>query len=167
VAVRPLRVEELAEVLAIRFEARKPPEFHSGWCLEDAQDAVLSACSSLISIVNVDGSPVVQFSHFSVKEFLTSDRLANAGEHLSHYHILLQPAHTILAQACLSALLRLDDHIDENGIKRFPLSIYTAQHWVEHGRFENVSSSIQELMERLFDPDKPHLATWVWIYNID
>ena len=159
VAVRPLHVEELAEVLAIRFETRKPPEYHSGWRLEDAQDAVLSACSGLISIVNVNGLRVVQFSHFSVKEFLTSDRLANAGEHLSRYHILLQPGHTILAQACLSALLRLDDHIDKNGMKKFPLSIYAVQHWVEHGRFENVSSSIQELMKLLFDPNKPHFAT--------
>ena len=113
VVVRPLHVEELAEVLAMRFEAGKPPEYHSGWRLEDAQDAVLSACSSLISIVNVDGSPVVHFSHFSVKEFLTSNRLASAGEHSSRYHILLQLAHTILAQACLSALLGLDDHIDK------------------------------------------------------
>ncbi|KAH9975095.1 hypothetical protein BGW80DRAFT_1251273 [Lactifluus volemus] len=32
VAVRPLRVEELAEVLAIQFEAGKPPEYHPG-CL--------------------------------------------------------------------------------------------------------------------------------------
>jgi hypothetical protein len=36
VAVRPLRVEELAEVLAICFEAAKPLEYHSGWRLEDA-----------------------------------------------------------------------------------------------------------------------------------
>jgi hypothetical protein len=56
VAVRPLWVEELAEVLAIRFEVRKRPEYHPGWHLEDARDAVLSACSSLICIVNVDGS---------------------------------------------------------------------------------------------------------------
>jgi hypothetical protein len=109
--VRPLRVEELAEVLAMRFEAGKPPEYHSGWRLEDAQDAVLSACSSLISIVHVDGSPVIHFSHFSVKEFLASNRLASAGEHLSRYHILLQLAHTILVQACLSVLLGLLEHL--------------------------------------------------------
>jgi len=32
---------------------------------------VLSACSSLIAVVEVDGSPVVQFSHFSVEAVLT------------------------------------------------------------------------------------------------
>jgi hypothetical protein len=71
----------------------------------DAEEAVLSACSSLISIVNVDGSQVVQFSHFSVKEFLISDRLATADEYLSYYHILPEPAHITLARSSLTVLL--------------------------------------------------------------
>ncbi|KAH9975115.1 hypothetical protein BGW80DRAFT_1444668 [Lactifluus volemus] len=164
VSIRPLHVEELAEVLAIRFDAGKPPEYHSDWRLEDAQKAVILACSSLISVVSVDGSRIVEFSHFSVKEFLTSNRLS---QDLSPYRILPQPAHTILAQACLCALLRLDDKVDKSSMTNFPLSIYAAQHWVEHARFENVSSSIQELMEHLFDPEMPHFARWVWIYDID
>ncbi|KAH9975096.1 hypothetical protein BGW80DRAFT_1444660 [Lactifluus volemus] len=163
-AIRPLLVEELAEVLAIRFEDGKPPEYHSDWCMEDAQEAVILACSSLISVISVDGSRIVQFSHFSVKEFLTSDRLSRD---LSRYRIFLQPAHTTLAQACLCALLRLNVKVDKTSMKECPLSIYAAQHWVEHARFENVSSSIQELMVHLFEPDRPHFATWVWIYDID
>ena len=83
VSIRPLRVEELAEVLAIRPDDEEESEYQSDWRPEDARHAVFSACSSLIMIVNVDGLPVVQFSHFSVKEFLISSRLANAGEHLS------------------------------------------------------------------------------------
>ncbi|KAH9975110.1 hypothetical protein BGW80DRAFT_1458045 [Lactifluus volemus] len=125
-------------------DAGKPPEYHSDWRLEDAQEAVILACSSLISVVSVDGSRIVEFSHFSVKEFLTSNRLS---QDLSLYRILPQPAHTILAQACLCALLRLDDKVDKSSMTNFPLSIYAAQHWVEHAQFENVSSSIQELME--------------------
>jgi hypothetical protein len=111
VVVRPLQVEELAEVLAIRFEVGKRPEYHSRWRLEDARKAVLRACSSLICIVNVDGSPIVQFLHYSVQEFLTLDRLAQGD--LSRYHILPLPAHTILAKACLCALLRLDGDVDK------------------------------------------------------
>ena len=166
-AVRPLHVDELAEVLAFRFESGKTPEYHADWRLENAQEAVLSACSSLITIVSLDGYQVVQFSHFSVKEFLISDRLAKAEDGLSLYHTSLYSAHSILAQACLSALLRLDDQVDKVRMKDFPLSIYAAQHWVDHGQFENVSCSIQELMERLFHTDKTHFATWVWIYNVD
>jgi len=57
---------------------------------------------------DVYGSRVVQFSHFSVKEFLTSKRIAAADGDVSQYHILPGPAHTILTQACLGVLLRLD-----------------------------------------------------------
>jgi hypothetical protein len=73
VAIRPLRVDELAEILAIRFHPGQLPQYQPDWKLDDAQEAVLSTCSSLISVVNMDGSPVVQFAHFSVKEFLTSE----------------------------------------------------------------------------------------------
>ena len=167
VSIRPLRVEELAEILAVQFEAGALPKFNPDWRFGDADEAVLSVCSNLISVVDVDGSRVVQFSHFSVKEFLTSDRLAAAREDLSCYYIVPHSAHTILAQASLSVLLQLDEQIDKDSIKKFPLSSYAAQHWVSHGQFENVSPTIQVAMERLFNPDQPHFSAWVWIYDID
>ena len=94
VAVRPLRVAELAEVLAVDFDdtegiARSKPD----WRCDDEEQALVSACSSLIAIIGAGDvvasggnsgarasnsntkagdSRVVQFSHFSVKEFLTS-----------------------------------------------------------------------------------------------
>ena len=166
VSVRSLRVEELAEVLAIQLDAEEIPEFSADWRPEDVEDAVLSACSSLISVVTVDDVRAVQFSHFTVKEFLTSKRLANS-KHVSRYHILLQPAHTFLARACLSVLLNLDDDIDKTRIEEFPLARYAAEHWVDHAQFEDVSQHIQDGIGRLFDRDKPHFAAWVWVYDID
>src|SRR5450755_1160246 len=115
VTIRPLRVEELAEVLTIDFDAARRegiPKLNPNWRWADQHQAVLSTCSSLIAIVNDGDSQVVQFSHFSVKEYLTSDRLACSGGEVSHYHILLGPAHTILAQACLGILLSLDDRVN-------------------------------------------------------
>ena len=103
-SIRPLRVE-LGEILAVQFDEAGPPTYNAAWRPENAQEAVMSVCSSLITIVDREGSQVVQFSHFSVKEYLTSDRLAKAEECLSYYHILLEPAHTILAHAILSVLL--------------------------------------------------------------
>ena len=167
VTIRPLRIEELAEILAIQFDTTAAPSFNEDLRPLDAEEAVLSACSSLITIVNRKGCQVVQFSHFSVKEFLTSDRLATADKRLSFYHILPEPAHTLLAHAGLSVLLRLDDNVDKNSIGHFPLAPYAARHWVDHARFRNVSSHIEGVMERLFDPTKPHFATWVWLYDID
>jgi hypothetical protein len=68
VAVRPLRVKELAEVLAFDFNTGGMPKLNPGWRWEDQEEAVMSACSSLVTIVKKGDSQVVQFSHFSVKE---------------------------------------------------------------------------------------------------
>ena len=170
VAVRPLRVEELAEVLAVDFDVARNggiPNVKPDWRWPDQHQAVLSTCSSLIAIVDDGHYQVVQFSHFSVKEFLTSDRLACSNEDVSRYHILLSPAHLILAQACLGVLVHLDDHVTEDNASGIPLARYAAQHWVDHAQFEDVSSHIQDVMVYFFDADRPHWAAWHRVYDID
>jgi ankyrin repeat protein len=168
---QPLGLEEVAEVFAINFDEENCgiPKFEPSWRDANAETAVLSACSTLVTIVVEHGWPhrkIVQFSHFSVKEYLTSDRIANAG-HISRFYIHSKPAHTILAKACLSVLLHLDYSIDEAKIKNFPLAEYAAKHWVGHAEFEDVSWCIRDGMDLLFDKDQPHFATWVWIYDIN
>jgi ankyrin repeat protein len=170
VAVRPLYVEELAEVLAVDFdEARRGgiPKSKPDWRWADEHEAVLSTCSSLIAIVDDGYSQVVQFSHFSVKEFLTSDRLGRSSEDISRYHILPSPAHTILAQACLGVLLRLDKHVNIYDADYISLTGYAARHWVEHAQFEGVSPHIQGVMEYFFDANTPHWKAWLRTYDVD
>ena len=140
------------------------PQLNADWRQEDQERALLSACSSLIIIVHdVHSRRVVQFSHFSVKEFLTSDRLAAAPGDTSFHHIPLAPAHTILAQACLSVLLLSDDTTWGAFVQRFPLAGYALVHWVDHALFENVSLRITDGIENLFDVDKPHFLRWIRI----
>ena len=166
VAVRPLEVKELAEVLAVDFDnAEGIPKLKPDWRWEDEEQALLTSCSSLIMTVETEDSRVVQFSHFSVKEYLTSERLSGD---VSRYHIDLEPAHTILVQACMGILLRPDDHVEENGIrKRSPLAGYAAEHWVSHARFERVSSFLRKPVEYLFDLDKPYFAAWRQLHDMD
>ena len=110
VAIWPLGVKELAEVLAVDFDdAEGIPKLKPNWRWEDQEKAVLTSCSSLITIIKTEDLRVVQFSHFSVKEFLTSEQLATSSGGTSHYHIELEPAHTILAQACMGVLLQPDN----------------------------------------------------------
>ena len=163
VAVWPLRLEELAEVLAFDFDDAPGgvPKLNADWRREDQERAVLSTCSSLITVVDHGYSRVVHFSHFSVKEFLTSDRLAMAAENISFHHIVLEPAHAILAQAYLGVLLRLDDSSREASIERFPLARYALEHWVEHAQFENVSLCVKSGIEDLFNVEKPHFWRWI------
>ena len=193
VASRPLRVEELAELLAFDFSAGPIPRIQEGWRLEDPADAVLATCSSLFTIV--DGGSLsesgsdelesttalgafdhvffyretddeyrsgkrIQFSHYSVKEFLTSTRLTEATDIiLQHYHVSMILAHTLAAQACLGILLHLDDDvITGDSLEKWPLARYAARHWIDHARFEDVWRNLEDGMKQLFDPSKPYLA---------
>ncbi|KAH9037397.1 ankyrin repeat-containing domain protein [Lactarius deliciosus] len=167
VAVRPLRVEELAELLAFDFQASSSegiPKLKDDWRWDDQEEAVLSTCSSLITVVPDGDSRVVQFSHFSVKEYLTSARLAQSQGDVSRFHIDLDGAHTILAQACLGTLLQLDEHTDAKG---FPLVEYAARHWVDHTRFEKVSPRVRDGMDDLFDASKPYFRAWLRVHDRD
>ena len=163
VAVRPLYVEELAELLAFEFDVAQGgiPKYRPALRLDDQTQAVLSTCSSLVSIIKARWSrQVVQFSHFSVKEFLVSNRLMSSLGDISRYHIRLGSAHTVLTQACLGSLLHLGDHVTAESVRYLPLAGYAAVHWVEHAQFEDVAPRVNAGIETLFDPDKPHFAAW-------
>ena len=169
VAIRPLGVKELAEVLAVDFDdADGIPKLKPDWRWEDEEQALLTSCSSLITTVETLHSRIVQFSHFSVKEYLTSERLATSSGDVSRYHIDLKHAHTILVQACMGILLRPDDRVEEDDIaETSPLAKYAAEHWVKHAQFNRVSSFVRKAMEYLFDPDKPYFAAWLRLHNMD
>ena len=172
VAVRPLSIEELAELLAFDFETSSSggiPALKSDWRWDDQEEAVLSTCSSLISIVSNGGSRVVQFSHFSVKEYLTSPRLGRSPHgDLSQFHIDLESAQTIMAQACLGTLLlRSDQRGGDSRADASPLRGYAARHWVDHAQFEKVSSRVRDGIDNLFDSFKPHFAAWLQVHDID
>ncbi len=177
VAIRPLRVAELAEVLAVDFDDSEGiPRLNADWKWEVQEQALLIACSSLITIVGAGGGDsdvengdwrVVQFSHFSVKEFLTSSRLSTASGEISAYRIGLENAHTILAQACLGVLLRMPNKIDGSIFKDHPLAAYATKHWTTHAQSGEVSSCLQKGMEYLFNPGKPHFRVWLALYDVD
>ena len=157
---------ELAELFAILPNTETIPGFDIGWRPEDPEEFILSACSTLVTVVNVCDEKVVQFSHFSVREYLTSNRIASS-EYVSHFHALSKPAHTLLSRACLSVLLQLDYCVDRKKVENFPLAWYAAEYWVDHAHFGDISLDIRDGMDYLFDKDKPHLAAWIWLYDVE
>ena len=167
-AFRPLRVDELAQILTFdpdgiegevaMLDVNSP--------LEDQEQELLSACPSLITVVDSLGSRVVQFTHFSVKEFLMSRRLSASSEDISHYHILPDVAHTTIVQTSLGVLLCSGDRVDSSKARN-TYATYAAEYWVSHVQVANTSSRIMHMMERLFDSDRPHFAAWVRIYDMD
>jgi ankyrin repeat protein len=163
VARRPLRVEELAEFLAFKSETGGSLTFQGDWQPENPREMVLSTCSSFVVVVNVDGSAVMQFSHFSVKEYLTSSRISVG--RVSRYYIPLEPAHLFVTQACLCFLIQLDEHVTKEIVKELPLARYAGQYWANHAEFGNVASNAEDMIKRLFNPKSYHFANWVWIYD--
>ena len=166
ISIRPLYVKELSELFAILPDTESTPGFDVGWRPEDPEEFILSACSTLVTIVDADYEKVVQFSHFSVREYLTSKRIANSAP-VSHFHILPRPAHALLARACLSVLLQLDYATVWTEFQNFPLALYAAEHWVDHALFEDISSDLRDGMGVLFDMGRPHFAAWVCVYDMD
>jgi ankyrin repeat protein len=167
VAVRPLHIEELVAALAVESNKGGLPRLNADWRWEDRGESALSACSQLVTVISNNDSRVVQFSHSSVKEFLMSDRLASSIEDISRFHILIEPAHATFAQACLGALLRLDERTDQKSVKQIPLAQYAGQHWVRHARFGGVESQIVEAMDCFLDADNPHFTAWVRIQFLE
>lgn len=103
VSMWPLSVAELGEVLAFEFDETKGgvPKPTTEWKWEDNKQILLSACSSLITIVKKGDFEVVQLSHLSVKEFLMPNHLKTSETGISHYHIVPEDAHTAIAHACI------------------------------------------------------------------
>jgi hypothetical protein len=169
VASCPFRVQELAEILVLDFDGAEEgiPELREDWRWNDQQEAVLSTCSSLIAVVDNGRHRVVQFSHFLVKEFLTSDHLATLSADVSHFHIQPEPAHAVVAGACLGILLHSESGVGAKAKSSSPLATYAAKHWVDHAQFRKVSTGKEAGMRRLFDLAQPHFAAWLKLHDID
>jgi ankyrin repeat protein len=176
VSCRPLRTNELAEVLATQFDTGQIPRLNMDWRPENLDETVLLACSNIITTIDLGDhhddndhgdTRFIHFSHHSVKEFLTSERLADSKDKsLSQYCISPKSAHTTLAQSCIGTLLQLDNHTKDI-VRGFPLAKYAARYWLHHVQCGDVEPRIENGMEYLFDPYKTHFAVWVSIHDID
>ena len=133
-SAEPLRIHELAEIVA--FDSVNPgsPSFAAQNRLREPQD-ILSLCSSLIT-VRMHGlwDQRVQLSHYSVKEFLISERI-RSGEAASFF--LEHSSHAFLSQACLSYVMNFQEpiwSIDERDdlVSAYPLAEYASRNWAFH-----------------------------------
>jgi hypothetical protein len=89
VALRPLRVGELAEVLAFDLTAGGIPKLNADWRWEDQEEAVLSACSSLVSVIIrqwLPGCSVLTFLRKRVPDLGTPGKLHGRGVPVSYSH---------------------------------------------------------------------------------
>ena len=126
-SVRPLSLEEAAEAVIM-----KPG--YSSLCPDDRlfdSRAILTICPSLVILTE---EKKVQLAHYSVKEYLLSDRIKISSA--SRFSILEIPANSVIAEACLAYLLMLDqpDSLSAQSFQDYPLLEYAATYWFEHAR---------------------------------
>jgi hypothetical protein len=96
-------VEELADFLAFKCEARRDLTFEESWRPENLRDTVLfytgmfqpDCCRGCGRLASDD------FSHFSVKEYLASSCISKG--RVSHYSTPLESAHLFVTQASAPA----------------------------------------------------------------
>jgi ankyrin repeat protein len=128
---RPVTMQEIVEGLAV--DIAENPRLDLEGRLEDTDD-IIRICPGLISISTIDDtaalalgqavqSPVVRIAHFSVQEYLESDRIKSR-----HFALLSRTANTELAKICIVYLR----YVELKSLDDYPLALYAARHWHEH-----------------------------------
>jgi ankyrin repeat protein len=166
---RPVTLEEMVEVLAVSFE--DGPRFDVDQRYPEPQD-ILTRCSSLVSIScrsprwpGDEPRDELTLAHFSVKEYLISDRVRNGAA--CGYRVTENCANLSIAQTCLAYLLQFNTRYRWHQFRSFPLSKYAAHRWIEHARSQGDSEStdLRPLIMELLQPTKDHYLNWVLLYN--
>ncbi|KAJ7819608.1 ankyrin repeat-containing domain protein [Mycena olivaceomarginata] len=134
---RPLHVEELAQVLAIDFTDDASATYEEDYVEPDPREAISRVCLSLVHITP-DG--IVQFTHFSVKEFFMSERIQSIPS-VSLFWIEARMAHTIIAASV--------SHI------------FYGVRYAVHAQFNRLSDNVRHMLGSLFIEDSRQWTFWV------
>ena len=176
----PPRLEELAEVICIDFEAVPHPQFCPD--LRYNPESVLTICIGLI-VTSPEGNAQCQsrptivllmaqkgeikLAHMSVKEYLLSSSV-----HKFRFDINEEMSHSLIAQTCLAYLLQFEtvDILNENTLGNFPLAPYAAEFWIDHVQYgaDDSTGTLQTLIDTLFSPDAHgRFISWVRLHDLD
>ncbi|KAF7536781.1 hypothetical protein G7054_g4255 [Neopestalotiopsis clavispora] len=177
-ATRPLNLHEVAEIAAL--EPDRDPTFDREEVLQDPND-VLSICSSLVVVTEerldehddagkqkFQHMSIVQLAHYSVKEYLVSQRIRTGPA--APYSLEIMLCNTQIAKCCLQYLLQFEDIQDlhEGPLQEFTLKSYSANYWAAHvqdGR--QYDEDTTELCFKLLGTSKKAFAQWFMLYNCE
>ncbi|KAI0869159.1 hypothetical protein GGS24DRAFT_512427 [Hypoxylon argillaceum] len=168
-AVRPLTDLELINALA--FDLADSPRFDPARTFEDV-DGLQDICPGFteISINTRTGETTIRIAHFSVQEYLESERFPVTGE-ISLFRPRRQDGHAHIASICLALLLepQIRGMIDRDEIiSLFPLAEYAARYWHTHTKQGTPTEGIEAQLLQLFRlTNVSTLNTWVRIWNVD
>ena len=161
----PLYLSEMIEVLAI--ENGDSGGFCPDERLPNPAD-IMVICSSLISCGHTDKKtrkPQIRLAHFSVKEYLLSDRC------ILTLDFQKATCHMAMAESCLHYLLYLYENLPltKELVFQHPLSRYAAVHWWQHARAADhpLNPTVINLSCKLLMNKDASVLPWVQLFNID
>ena len=116
-------------------------------------DATIEICVGLVKKVERKQGRTLEFVHFSVKEYLLSERIKSSP--VSSFHIDLNSTQRETAQICLTYVF-LFDQPDFQIMKikdTHPLLLYACKYWLRHFKIGKCEEEmpIRDLAIRLFD----------------
>ena len=158
---RPLTVQELIDGIAVDLE--EPARLNPGRRLQDIDD-LRKICPGLIDIgfeandklflknsrndSEDETTLTLRIAHFSVQEYLESDRIK-----LHRFALKSASAHAEIAQICLVYLQDCLVHLQEPGLpsgkpnmmklQEYPLAYFAAQFW--HYHYNNATDTVSQL----------------------
>ncbi|KAI8951140.1 ankyrin repeat-containing domain protein [Xylaria longipes] len=122
----PLGVEELAEIFIL--DADRVVAFDEAERLLKPEDC-LRYTSSLVVIQDSWRGPVARLAHFSVREYLMSDRIAEGPA--ACFSFTEPEAHLHIAHSCLAYHLQRSA-MREEYVEHLKLRHYAAEYWMQH-----------------------------------
>ncbi|KAJ5500642.1 hypothetical protein N7453_009693 [Penicillium expansum] len=170
-AIQPLTVSELIDAHAVEL-GESPYLDRDGRSYE--QDDLVYICLGLIEIVetdNDDGQTIstVRIAHFSVQEYLQSDRIRR--QKAEGFAIDIGSANTELAQICLAYLLHptlSGGILDKAKLRDFPLAQFAAIHWYHYYQLSQEGKlKAEKLLLRIFQNERNSFVTWARLHAID
>jgi ankyrin repeat protein len=187
----PMSLSEVAEAIVIDPQSQR---FNPDERLFDIR-YVLEICSSLLTlsqekvrryeryvtrsgkedlkyarrVLEGDEDRELRLAHYSVKEYLVSDRIKQGPA--SKFHISENEAHELMAKASLTYLSTFDQplSVSLSTTASFPLIQYAARYWAWHYRLmSSETESITSLAMSFSDtPTKHCFSNWLKITNPD
>lgn len=143
-AIRPLTVRELIDRVAVKIN--NPPGLIYKPRLQNFND-LCTICLGLIDISlgtsqatetdHADSKATTQITHYSVQEFLESERIRH--RKAAKFSLTSLMAYSEIAQICLVYLFEhglSSSQLDQSVLKKYPFAHCSAMHWDRY--FQNI-----------------------------
>lgn len=154
-SARPLTVPELIDAIAVDIISKR---LNTKPRLRNA-DGIRDICVGFVDISprgddtvtsngQEDNERTVRIAHFSVQEYLESERIRN--QKAAIFSLIAVEAHVEIAQICL--IYMLEPGLVATELKKYPLSKFAARFWYRHYKSaEYLDSNLDNMILQFFE----------------